>query len=48
MVQHTKVNNCYKSQDEWKDNTHRIIEVAIGKAFGKIQHAFVIKKIYDE
>ena len=43
MVQHSQINLCDIHINKRKDKNHMIISIDAEKAFGKIQHSFMIK-----
>ena len=45
ILQYTQVNQCDTSFNKLKDKNHLIILIDAEKAFGKIQHLFIIKTL---
>ena len=45
MVQHSQINLCDIHINKRKDKNHIIISIDAEKAFGKIQHSFMIKNL---
>jgi hypothetical protein len=45
VIQHTKIKNVINHVNRSKDKNHLIISIDTEKAFGKIQHHFMIKDL---